>query len=96
MEGEKISLDDLGKAKSVLGLGLVVNRGLRERGVITLFVNNKGDVEICPYEEVILDDMPFEQALDILLGRGYEDEQLFAYLEGRNSRESNYRGSRHA
>ncbi len=59
---------------------------LQERGIVVLFLNSNGNVEICPPEEYTLDALPQEDALVALLEKNYSDEQLTAYLKGRNSR----------
>lgn len=86
MAGKKLSKDGLQTAEAVLGVGLVVVKELQERGIVTVFVNSEGNVEICPPGEHALDALPEGEALVILLDSSYSDEQLMAYLKGRKSR----------
>lgn len=86
MIGKKLSKDELQTAEAVLGVGLVVVKELQDRGVAILFLNSNGNVEICPPEEYALDTLSQEEALVSLLEKNYSDEQLMAYLNGRNSR----------
>lgn len=92
MAGEKLSHDKLQTAESVLTLGLLVARELLERGVVTVFLNSKGDAELAGLGEVELDGLPQEDALGILLDKGYDDEQLMAYVIGRQAREARRNG----
>lgn len=87
---EQLTRDNLQTAEAVLGLGLIVVRELHQKGVATVFINEDGQVEICPYGEVELDGVSQDDALGVLLDRGYNDEQLFAYLKGRKAREANH------
>lgn len=84
----QLTKDNLQTAEAVLGLGLIVVKELSARGIATVFINDDGAVEICPYGELELDGLTEGQALDTLLDRGYEDAQLFAYLKGRKAREA--------
>ena len=86
----RITKDNLQTADAVLGLGLIVVRELTDRGTVTLFVNEEGLVEICPHGEVELDGVDQEDALSVLLDRGYTDEQLLAYIKGRKARENQH------
>lgn len=73
-------------------MGLVVVRELSQRGIVTVFMNDKGEAELCPFEEMELDLMTEAQALDILLERNCSDEELMAYTMGRQAREARRRG----
>lgn len=85
---EQLTKNNLQTAEAVLSLGLIVVRQLQERGIATVFINAEGQVEICPFGEMELDGIAQEDALEILVERGYQDEQLFAYLRGRKAREA--------
>lgn len=86
MGDKKITKDGLQSAEAVLGLGLVVVKELQVRGIATVFVNNEGDIELCPPGEHAMDALSTEEALDTLLGADYSDQQLEAYLKGRAAR----------
>lgn len=72
----------------MLTLGAVTVRLLQEHGVVSLFINKNGEVEVCPPGEVGLDGLPEDQALSILIDRRYTDKQLADYLKGREARSS--------
>lgn len=84
--GETLSQDRLQTAEAVLSLGLVVVKELQEKRIATVFLNDEGQVELCPPGEYLLDSLPEQDALVSLLDQGYSDEQLTAYLKGRNAR----------
>jgi hypothetical protein len=90
--GEKLSQNRLQTAEAVLSLGLVVVKGLQERRIATVFLNDDGDVELCPPGEYLHDALSEEDALMKLLDQGYSDEQLVAYLKGRKARSRNADG----
>lgn len=92
MAGEKLSQNRLQTAEAVLSLGLVVVKGLQERRIATVFLNEDGDVEVCPPGEYLHDALSEEDALVSLLDKGYSDEQLMAYLKGRRARSRNLDG----
>lgn len=92
MAEEKLSKDTLRTANAVLSLGLIVVKELDERGVATVFINEAGEVELALPGELELDALEEDQALGVLMDRGYEDEQLLAYLRGRNARKANRNG----
>lgn len=86
MAGKKLSKGGLQTAEAVLSVGLVVVKELQERGIVTVFVNSDGDIEVCPPGEHALDAIPEDEALTTLLEGNYSDEQLMAYMKGRNAR----------
>lgn len=88
MAGEKLLKDKLQTAEAVLSLGLVVVRELSQQGIATVFLNQFGEVELAPRGEVGLDELSEDDALGMLLERGYGDEQLIAYLHGRKARKT--------
>ena len=86
-----MSVDDLTRERlptpdAVLTLGALAVRTLQEQGIITLFVNREGVIELCPRGEVELDGLPEDQAITALVDRGYTDEKVIAYLKGREAR----------
>lgn len=88
MAGEKLSREKLQTAEAVLSLGLTVVKELSEQGMVTVFINEAGEVELAPPSEVELDALEMAEALDVLVQNNYTDEQLFAYLRGRKAREA--------
>jgi spore germination protein GerM len=89
---EQLTKDKLQTAEAVLSLGLIVVRELYDKGIATVFINTEGQVEICPNGEVELDGLTQEDALSVLLDRGYDDVQLLAYIKGRKAREATQHG----
>lgn len=85
---EELTKTKLQSAEAVLSLGLIVVKQLQQKGIVTIFINADGKIEFCPFGEIELDGMSQDDALGILLDRGYTDEQLMAYLNGRKSRET--------
>lgn len=88
MADEVLTRSKLQTAEAVLSLGVVVVKQLEERGIATVFLNLKGEVELCPDGELQLDTIPQDDAIATLLDKGYTDEQLVAYLKGRLARET--------
>lgn len=84
----RLTKDNLQSADAVLGVGLVAVKELYERGIVVLFLNETGQLEICPAGEMELDGLAQEDALAVLLDKGYTDEQLMAYMKGRKAREA--------
>lgn len=80
-----LSRDNLASAEACFGLGMVIAKALPE-GPVTIFLNQDGNVELVPYEEVLLDSVAEEVAVEQLLDRDYEDTQVLAYLAGRRAR----------
>ena len=81
-----LSRDKLPTAEAVFSLGLVIAKALQEGKPITIFFNQEGNVELAPHAEVLLDTIDEENAVEALLERGYQDEQVLAYLAGRRAR----------
>ncbi len=84
----RLTKNNLQTADAVLGLGITVVKELLEKGIACLFLNEEGQVEVCPSGEIELDGLDQEDALAVLLDRGYTDELLMAYMKGRKARES--------
>jgi hypothetical protein len=83
---DDLTRERLPTPEAVLTLGAIVVRALQEKGVVTLFVNLGGIVELCPPHEVELDGLPEEEAIQALVSRGYADELVITYLKGREAR----------
>lgn len=86
MADELLTMEKLASAPSVLTLGALVVNTLQEHRVVTLYVNRDGVVQLCPPGEIQLDGLPENEAIQILSSSGYSDEQLIAYLKGRDDR----------
>ena len=81
-----LSRENLPTAEAVFSLGLVIARALQAGKPITIFFNDNGHVELALHEEVLLDTVGEEEAVEQLMGRAYRDEQILAYLAGRRAR----------
>ncbi len=82
-----LALQEASKPESTILLGALVIRQLRARGQCSFFVNREGVIEIANPVELALDSQ--EEATAILhLAREhkYTDEQLIAYMRGREDR----------
>jgi hypothetical protein len=85
-EGDKLHKRDLASVKGTAVLGLVVTKRLIEAGICTVYLSGDGYVELALTGEVTLDALPEPMAIQELVVRGYEDEQLAEYLKGRDAR----------
>ncbi len=83
---EPLTLKSLQEPKGLAAVGLVASAELRSKGVCTLFVNREGFIELLPAGELELDLMPEQESLQVLLRRGYSDDMLQAFLQGRDTR----------
>ncbi len=79
----------LASSNVALYLGLICAQMLRTNKVVTLFINTRGVVEVAPQGELELDLLPEHTALSTLIAKGYNDQQLEAYLKGREARNLN-------
>jgi hypothetical protein len=83
---DELTRERLPTAEAVITLGALAVRALQQHGVVTIFMNQEGVAEICAPGEIELDAFPEADAIGVLLDRGYQDEQLVAYLRGREAR----------
>ncbi len=81
-----LSKDKLSTAEAVFSLGLVIAKMLQEGKPITIFINNENNVELTTYEEILLDALIEESAVESLLNKKYSDDQILTYLAGRRAR----------
>ncbi len=85
-EPTPVSFDSLGSDQAIIVLGHMACIALRSYGQVTFFINAHGNVEVAPVREVGLDALPEEQALEVLIAAGYNDQKLAVYLQGRDAR----------
>ena len=83
---DALTKDRLSTPDAVLTLGAVVVRVLQEKGIVTLFINREGIVELCPQNEMELDGLSEDAAIKALVDRGYHDDLVVEYLKGREAR----------
>jgi hypothetical protein len=81
-----LSRDNIATAEACFGLGMVIAKALQSGKPFTVFFNQDGHVELAPYEEVLLDSLEEETAVEQLFERDYQDHQVLAYLAGRRAR----------
>ena len=86
MAADALTKDRLSTPDAVLTLGAVVVRVLQEKGIVTLFINREGIVELCPQNEMELDGLSEDAAIKALVDRGYHDDLVVEYLKGREAR----------
>lgn len=82
-----LTLDRLDHTDSIMLMGALCARVLRERGQITLYMGKENTVQQAMPYEVELDLDKEKDALQVLTMCGYTDEQLIDYLKGRDARE---------
>jgi|1185.fasta_scaffold505031_1 hypothetical protein len=82
----ELTVDRLDHTDSIMFMGALCARALREQGQITLFVTKEMRVEQALPYEVELDTATESSALRFLMNRGYTDEELRAFLKGRDDR----------
>lgn len=85
-EGERLNKEHLTSVKGTAALGLVVTKRLLEAGVCTVYLTNEGFVQLAAVGEVTMDALPEPMAIQELTNRGYTDQDLAEYLEGRDAR----------
>ena len=81
-----LTVDRLDHTDSIMTMGALCARALRENGQITLYVTLDHRVEIARPYEVELDLTPEKEALAALMRAGYTGEELVRYLQGRDAR----------
>lgn len=81
--------DQLPTTGAVVALGLLTARALQEYGQVSLFINGEGKVELCPLGELELDGVDESTAILALKEKGYGQDQMEAYLKGRDARLAN-------
>ena len=70
-----------------MALGVTIAQSLVAKEIAVVFINDSGEVELCPPLEIYMDNLDEESAISFLLDKEYSDEQLLAYLKGRRTRE---------
>jgi hypothetical protein len=83
---QNLTKDRLATSEGVLSVGILAVKELQEKGFVTLFLNKDGEVEFCPRDEIVLDLFPEDQAISLLVEKGYSNSQLTDYLKGRDAR----------
>lgn len=86
MAGEDLTVDRLETPGAVLTLGTLAVRALQQHGVVAMFVNAEGKIELCPPGELELDGLDEAAAIEQLTERGYSKPQMIDYLKGRDAR----------
>ena len=68
-------------------LALISAGALQELGIVSLFLNAQGDVEVAPPGELEADGLSENDAILLLLVKGYDSGSLAGYLAGRDARD---------
>ncbi len=83
---QPLHVSDLESTPAITTLGLICASMLRNNQLPALMLNRGGYVEIFPPEELALDQLPTDEVLQLLLARGYTDQQMLKYLNQRDDR----------
>lgn len=86
-------LSELTRDASVVALGTVAAKELLVRREVAFFVDKKGQVQIVPIAELLLDALPEPMAIQEMLKQNITDEGIELYLRGRDARMSLRHGS---
>ncbi len=84
--GDLLSKDKLLSVEALWTLGTLAVRQLQDHGVVTIFVGAEGEILVALPGELELDGTPEAIAIEALLERGYDEDQLISYLKGRDIR----------
>ena len=85
-EGGRLNKSQLTSVQGTAALGLAVTKRLLEAGVCTVYLTSEGFVQLAAVGEVTMDALPEPMAIQELTRRGYTDQDLAEYLEGRDAR----------
>jgi hypothetical protein len=81
-----LTVDRIATTEGASVLGVVCARLLSQHQQAHLFINQDGVVEVIPVEEVGLDLLSEQEALERLVALDYTDLQLESYLKARECR----------
>ena len=89
-DGEPIPLTrvNLLRPPAVKALGQLAALGLFEHGYCCFWMNPESQVELVPIQELQVDLLPEDQAIQYLIQASYDDDKLKSYLKGRDARRS--------
>lgn len=83
---KKLHKQDLGSTRTAAVLGTLVVSQLSTKGTAFFYLDENDYIAFAPAEEFLLDAVPEPMAIQTLLDRGYDDNQLKTYLQGRDAR----------
>ncbi len=84
---EALTPDTLDSSRGVAILGIIAAQMLKNNQIPAFMITSKGTIEVFPVEELILDALSVESAIDELMNnRGYTDGQIESYLRQRDDR----------
>jgi hypothetical protein len=89
---ELLTLAKLTGPEALLSLGSVAAKELHLKREVAFFVDSQGRVQLVPVAELLLDALPEPMALQAMLERSVSEEDMEAYLRGRDDRMRNHRG----
>ncbi len=79
-------LSELTRDASILALGAVAVKELLVKREVAFFVDKKGQVQIVPISELLLDALPEPMAIKEMVNQSITDEGIELYLVGRDAR----------
>jgi hypothetical protein len=81
-----LALSELTNDVAAVILGSVAARELLSKREAAFFVDERGDVQLIPVAELLLDALPEPMAIQEMAKQGLSDDTLELYLRGRDSR----------
>lgn len=78
--------ENLRNSQALAAVGILVVKALLENGIASLFINADGEVEVILPGELECDGLEEGEAIRVLTAKGYSDQQMVAYLKGRDAR----------
>lgn len=85
-QGRALTAQSLGTDQATAALGVLATKHLALHGVVAFYVALDGTVQLALPGEITLDGIPEPMAIRELTDRGYTEEQLIEYLQGRDAR----------
>lgn len=86
LNDKPLILAELTKDTSILALGAVAVRELLVKREVAFFVDEKGQIQIVPVAELLLDAVPEPMAIQEMLRQQITDDGIELYLKGRDAR----------
>lgn len=85
-QGRALTLQSLGTDQATAALGVLATKHLALHGVVSFYTALDGTIQLALPGEITLDGIPETMAIQELQTKGYSEEQLIEYLQGRDAR----------
>lgn len=79
-------LSELTKDTSIVALGAVAAKELLLKREVAFFVDHRGQIQLVPTAELLLDAVAEPMAIQEMASQGCEDKEIENYLRGRDTR----------